>query len=45
MALEFRGVTKQFGSESDGTLLTAVRDVTLKAGEGEFVAVVGPSGS
>ena len=44
MALEFRGVTKQFGSESDGTLLTAVRDVTLKAGEGEFVAVVGPSG-
>jgi NitT/TauT family transport system ATP-binding protein len=44
MALEFRGVTKQFGSERDNTLLTAVRDVSLKAGEGEFVAVVGPSG-
>ncbi|MDR5654191.1 ABC transporter ATP-binding protein [Ruixingdingia sedimenti] len=43
MALEFRGVTKQFATNS-GWDLTAIRDVTFKVNEGEFVSVVGPSG-
>ncbi|HPG22816.1 MAG TPA: ABC transporter ATP-binding protein [Amaricoccus sp.] len=43
MALEFRGVTKQFTTNS-GAVLTAIRDVTFKVNEGEFVSVVGPSG-
>lgn len=38
MALEFREVTKSFGD------LTAVRDVSFRVEEGEFVSVVGPSG-
>lgn len=36
--LELRDVTKTFGR------VTAVRDVTLKVEEGEFVVLVGPSG-
>lgn len=44
MALEFRQVTKRFGSEQEGTLLTAVQDISFNTGKGEFVAVVGPSG-
>ena len=44
MALEFRHVTKTFGSKAAGTQLTAVEDINFKTGEGEFVAVVGPSG-
>jgi NitT/TauT family transport system ATP-binding protein len=43
MALEFRGVTKQFTTNA-GTSLTAIRDVTFRVEEGEFVSVVGPSG-
>jgi NitT/TauT family transport system ATP-binding protein len=43
MALEFRGVTKQFTTNS-GAALTAIRDVTFRVDEGEFVSVVGPSG-
>jgi NitT/TauT family transport system ATP-binding protein len=43
MALEFRGVTKQFTTNS-GAVLTAIRDVTFRVNEGEFVSVVGPSG-
>lgn len=37
-AVELRGVTKRFG------LVTAVQDVSLLAGEGEFVSFLGPSG-
>jgi len=44
MALEFRQVTKRFGSDSEGTLLTAVENISFETREGEFVAVVGPSG-
>lgn len=44
MALEYRNVTKAFGSKEDGTLLTALKDVSFTADEGEFVAIVGPSG-
>jgi NitT/TauT family transport system ATP-binding protein len=44
MALEFRSVTKSFGDADDATKLTALNDVSLKTGEGEFLAVVGPSG-
>ncbi|MEP3330216.1 ABC transporter ATP-binding protein [Sedimentitalea sp.] len=42
MALEFRNVTKQFVTP-DRTL-TAIRDVSFRVDEGEFVSVVGPSG-
>jgi putative ABC transport system ATP-binding protein len=41
--LEVREVTKSFGS-GDRTV-TAVRGVTMSAGDGEFVAIVGRSGS
>ena len=44
MALEFRGVTKQFTLRTGAEPLTAVRDITFKVNPGEFVAVVGPSG-
>lgn len=45
MALEFRGVEKQFGGSSSGAgLLTAVKDISFTVGRGEFVSVVGPSG-
>ncbi|WP_346899141.1 ABC transporter ATP-binding protein [uncultured Roseibium sp.] len=43
MALEFRGVTKEFESRS-GDRMTAVDDVSFCVDEGEFVSVVGPSG-
>ncbi|MGP6086386.1 ABC transporter ATP-binding protein [Antarctobacter jejuensis] len=43
MALEFRSVTKEFATNS-GVNLTAVRDVSFRVNEGEFVSVVGPSG-
>lgn len=43
MALEFRSVTKQFGTR-DGGALTAVSDISFRVDEGEFVSVVGPSG-
>jgi NitT/TauT family transport system ATP-binding protein len=43
MALEFRAVSKRFGS-SGGDVLTAVKDVSFRVNEGEFVSVVGPSG-
>lgn len=44
MALEFRGVTKQFTTKALAEPLTAVRDITFTVGKGEFVSVVGPSG-
>lgn len=44
MALEFRGVEKQFGSSRTGDILTAVKDINFTVGRGEFVSVVGPSG-
>ncbi|MCC6006173.1 MAG: ABC transporter ATP-binding protein [Rhodobacteraceae bacterium] len=44
MGLEFRQVTKQFVSQASVDPLTAVRDITFKVEEGEFVSVVGPSG-
>lgn len=43
MALEFRSVTKTFGS-SNGSSLTAVTGIDFRVNEGEFVSVVGPSG-
>lgn len=44
MALEFRAVTKGFGEAGSGQVLTALKDITFKTDEAEFVAVVGPSG-
>ncbi|HUP08195.1 MAG TPA: ABC transporter ATP-binding protein [Caldimonas sp.] len=44
-ALAFEGVACTFVSKDDpGQRYTAVRDVTLAVGEGEFVSVVGPTG-
>ncbi len=44
MALEFRSVSKEFGSDAAGGTLVAVKDISFSAGNGEFVAIVGPSG-
>jgi NitT/TauT family transport system ATP-binding protein len=41
--IELRGATKRFRSSSGGAH-TAVRDLDLTVGAGEFVAVVGPTG-
>ncbi|MBQ8829018.1 MAG: ABC transporter ATP-binding protein [Burkholderiaceae bacterium] len=42
-ALEFIGATCSFVSD-DGKRYTAVRDVDLTVGDGEFVSIVGPTG-
>ncbi|MEX2982202.1 ABC transporter ATP-binding protein [Streptomyces sp. C36] len=42
-AIELRGASKTFRTPS-GALHTAVRDLDLTVGQGEFVAVVGPTG-
>ena len=42
-AIELRGVTKRFLTPS-GSVYTALRDLTMTVGEGEFCAVVGPTG-
>ena len=42
-AIELRGVTKRFLTPSGG-VYTALRDLTMTVGEGEFCAVVGPTG-
>lgn len=42
-ALDFQGVTCSFVSD-DGKHYTAVKDVELTIGDGEFVSVVGPTG-
>ena len=41
--IELRGATKRFPTGSGG-VHTAVRDLTMTVGHGEFVAVVGPTG-
>ena len=44
-ALDLQGVSCTFVSKDDpGQRYTAVRDVTLAVGAGEFVSVVGPTG-
>ncbi len=44
-AIEIERVTCTFAAKgSEGGSYTAVRDVTLSIGEGEFVSVVGPTG-
>ena len=42
-AIELRSVTKRFRTPS-GDVYTALRDLDLKVGRGEFVSVVGPTG-
>ncbi|HEY1419260.1 MAG TPA: ATP-binding cassette domain-containing protein, partial [Candidatus Dormibacteraeota bacterium] len=42
-AIELRGVTKRFLTPSGG-VYTALRDLNMTVGEGEFCAVVGPTG-
>ena len=42
-AIALSGVTHRF-STPDGRSLTALRDITMEVGRGEFVAVVGPTG-
>ena len=42
-AIELRGVTKRFLTPSGG-VYTALRDLTMTVGDGEFCAVVGPTG-
>jgi len=42
-AIELRGVTKRFLTPSGG-VYTALRDLTMTVGAGEFCAVVGPTG-
>src|SRR4051812_48890976 len=42
-ALEFDQITCAFAGR-DGALYTAVKDVALAIGEGEFVSIVGPTG-
>jgi NitT/TauT family transport system ATP-binding protein len=41
--IELRGVTKRFATPA-GSLFTAIRDVDMTIGTGNFCAVVGPSG-
>ena len=44
-AVSFEGVTCSFAAKGgEGKSYTAVKDVTLSIGEGEFVSVVGPTG-
>jgi NitT/TauT family transport system ATP-binding protein len=43
-ALKLTGVTCRFASPQGGEGYTAVRDVSLAVGAGEFVSVVGPTG-
>ena len=42
-AIELRSVTKRFGTPKGG-VYTAIRDLTMQVGEGEFCSVVGPTG-
>jgi NitT/TauT family transport system ATP-binding protein len=42
-AIELRGVTKRFATPKGG-IYTALRDLTMEVAEGEFCAVVGPTG-
>jgi NitT/TauT family transport system ATP-binding protein len=41
--IELRGVTKRFRTP-DGSIYTALRDLSMTVGAGEFCAVVGPTG-
>ena len=43
-AVSFDGITCTFAARAGGGSYTAVRDVNLTIGEGEFVSVVGPTG-
>jgi NitT/TauT family transport system ATP-binding protein len=44
MALEIKGLTKQYFVERDGRRVLALSDVSASVADGEFVAIVGPSG-
>jgi len=43
-AVAFEGITCTFAARGGNGAYTAVKDVTLSIGEGEFVSVVGPTG-
>jgi sulfonate transport system ATP-binding protein len=43
-AVSFENVTCAFAAKGSGGSYTAVKDVSLSIGEGEFVSVVGPTG-
>ena len=42
--LEFRDVSKRFGSNGPGAVITAVEGVSLAVEDGEVVSLIGPSG-
>ncbi len=43
-AVSFEDITCTFAARDGGRSYTAVKDVSLSIGEGEFVSVVGPTG-
>ena len=44
LTIRIRNLSKTYFDPYAGTNVTAVHDVSLEVGEGEFVSIVGPSG-
>ena len=45
MLFKLNNISKQYGSESEGTLRKVLDGLTLEINEGESIAILGPSGS